>query len=331
MKLTKRTLRLSLVAAVTAAVSLPLLNQIRNNRATGQTPDPALPAAQPKGLPVGGFAPVDPSKVVLSVGDLKVTASEFNAFVSELDPQLQARVFSSPAAKRQLAEQFIDLKLMANEAKRMKLDETTRVKTTYEQLLANALIVSLTEQTAANKKFYDDNKEWFTELQARHILIGVTGSGITGANLTENQAKAKADDIKKRLDKGEDFAALARNESDDKGSAPTGGSLGTVTRGQMVPPFEKAAFLLKDNEISFPIKTQYGYHIIQVLSRAIPAFEQASQRIPRHRLELILDDLKKSQKPELDEVVFGPGDAPKAAATQPTTAPATAPAAAPVK
>ena len=87
--------------------------------------------------------------------------------------------------------------------------------------------------------------------------------------------------LKKRLDKGEDFASIARTESDDKGSAPTGGNLGMMSHGQMVPPFEQAAYALKDNEISVPVTTQFGYHIIQVLSRTTPQYDQVSERVPR--------------------------------------------------
>jgi parvulin-like peptidyl-prolyl isomerase len=310
LKLTNRFLRLALIASAVATVSVPLLNQVRKTR--GADPIPVAPAEQPKGVPLSTLPAVPADKVVLTVGDLKVTAGEFNAFVSELDPTLQARVAASVAARRQLGEQFVDLKLMAAEAKRQKLEDSPRVRTTYEQLLANALMMSLSEQTDANKQFYNENKDYFAELQARHILIGVAGSGVSGATLTDDQARAKAESIKQQLDKGADFATLARNESSDKGSAPTGGSLGMMSRGQMVPAFEKAAFSLKDKEISQPIKTQYGYHIIQVLERSIPPYKDVMQRIPQRRMELLIEQLKKSAKPQLDDAFFGPGESPQA-------------------
>ncbi len=315
MKLKSRFIRVSLIAAAMTAVSLPLINQLRNNHATAQDAPPAT--GQPAGVPISVLPQVDPKKVILSYGDQKVTAGEFAAFFADLDPQLQQRVLAHPEAKRQLAEQYIDLKLMAEQAKRQKLDQSTRVKTTYDQLLANALMVSLSEQKDANLAFYNENKNYFDELQARHILVAVEGSGVGGTKLNDAQAKAKAEDIRKRLDtKPEDFATIARTESDDKGSAATGGSLGTMSRGQMVPPFENAAFSLKDNEISQPIKTQFGYHIIQVLGRTPMAYDQVAQRVPQRRLQLLLEQLKKAEKPELDDSYFGAGEQ-KAASTPP--------------
>lgn len=317
MKISNRTMRLAMVIAASAAVSMPLLTQLTQPTVHAQN---APPATSPKGAPVNAMANVPADKVVLSVGDTRVTAGEFKAFFSELDPQVQAKALSDPAYLRQLGEEFGNLRLMSAEARKLKLDESERVKITYEQLLANALMMKLSEQKDANEQFFKDNREWFSELQMRHILIGTAGSGVPGAHLSDADAHAKAEDLKRRLDKGEDFATLARNESDDKGSAATGGSLGTVSRGQMVKPFEDEAFTLKDNQISPPVKTQYGWHIIQVLSHSIPPYEQVAQQVPRRRLELMLDQLRNNQKPQLDDQFFGAS--PDAPATKPTTAPA---------
>ena len=164
MKFQKKTLRLALIVAVTAAVSFPVLNQYHNSRATAQTPD-GPQGVQPKPDPVIAFPLVDPGKVVLSIGDEKITAGEFTAFFSELDPSLQSRILAHPEAKHQLAEQYIDMKLKAAEAKRQKLDQSISVRTTYDQLLSNALMVSLVKEKDANVKFYMDNKDYFFELQ----------------------------------------------------------------------------------------------------------------------------------------------------------------------
>jgi parvulin-like peptidyl-prolyl isomerase len=307
----------ALIVAVTAAVSFPLLNQLRAPRAVAQTPDAPAPVDPSKPVePVVAFPLVDPGKVVLSIGDEKVTAGEFTSFFAELDPSLQSKIIAHPEAKHQLAEQYIDMKLMASEAKRQKLDQSIQVRTTYDQLLANALMVSLAKEKEANAKFFTDNKDYFAELQARHILIAVAGSGID-SKLTDAEAKAKADIIYKRVTTGQDFAAIARTESDDKGSAATGGNLGMMQRGKMVPAFEEAAYALKDNEISQPVKTQFGYHIIQVLSRTTPQYDAVADRIPRRRLELLVEQMKKTEKPEIDDTFFGSA-APKPGTTQPS-------------
>lgn len=98
------------------------------------------------------------------------------------------------------------------------------------------------------------------QTHARHILIKITEI------MSDKEAKAKIDNIKSRLDNGEKFEVLARQFSDD-GSASNGGDLKWLNPGDTVPQFDKAMNELKVNEISAPIRTQFGWHIIQVLER----------------------------------------------------------------
>jgi hypothetical protein len=100
------------------------------------------------------------------------------------------------------------------------------------------------------------------QVHARHILVA-----------TEEEAKQ----VLARLAAGEDFAAVAAEVSLDKASGQNGGDLGWFGRGQMVAPFEEAAFALEVNQLSQPIKTDYGYHIIQVLEKGMRADPQAFQ------------------------------------------------------
>jgi foldase protein PrsA len=107
------------------------------------------------------------------------------------------------------------------------------------------------------KTYYDQNKSQFTQQEKRkirHILV---------------KKKALADDLYQRLKSGADFGKLARKYSKDPGSAKKGGVL-TVTKGQTVAPFDKVAFSLSVNELSKPVKTQFGWHIIQALGPIQP-------------------------------------------------------------
>ena len=106
--------------------------------------------------------------------------------------------------------------------------------------------------------------------EVRHILISTTGpTSSLKKKLTTAQAKQLADKIYAQLKAGANFATLAKKYSDDPGSKDTGGKL-TVSRGQTVPQFDATAFTLKTNEISKPVKTQYGWHIIEALSKIRP-------------------------------------------------------------
>ena len=113
-------------------------------------------------------------------------------------------------------------------------------------------------------QFYRANIDRFTQgdrVKARHMLIPVDAAGGAGA---EEAARKKAEEIRKELDGGKDFAQLARQFSQDAVTASKGGDLGYVERGQMVPGFDEAAFSLKPCELSAPVRTVKGYHIIKV-------------------------------------------------------------------
>lgn len=310
MKSIKRDLRLLLLGAVTAGVCFPALNRLGNvaARADSLAP-PALDGA--RRAPAANLPDVDDDKVIFSMGSIKCTAGEFKAYISECEPSVRELVMVDPNARRRLAETFINTKLMALEAKKLKLDDSRRVHFIYDELLSNALALKYGEQEIDNKKFFEQNVDYFSQVTVRHILIAVAGGGVPGALRSEADAKTRAEAIKKQLDKGDSFTDLARSNSDDRSSAPTGGELPPISRGRMSPEFEKVAFKLKDNEISDPVKTPFGYEIIQVLGHSILTYKDAAPRIPQRRLEVMLEELKQADKPEFDDSYFSKGQAAK--------------------
>lgn len=114
--------------------------------------------------------------------------------------------------------------------------------------------VTVTEEEMA--AYYEEHKDDFVEVHARHILV---------------RTEAEAQELKAKLDAGADFAELAKEYSLD-GSAQNGGDLGYFGKGRMVQPFEDAAFALEPGEISEPVQTQFGYHLIKVEDRIEPEF-----------------------------------------------------------
>ncbi|MBM7643811.1 foldase protein PrsA [Scopulibacillus daqui] len=102
------------------------------------------------------------------------------------------------------------------------------------------------------KDYYDKNKDKLTEVKASHILV---------------KDKKTADKIEQKLKKGEDFSKLAKENTTDTATKDSGGDLGWFKKGEMDPAFEKAAFKLKVGQVSDPVKTQYGYHIIKLTGK----------------------------------------------------------------
>jgi peptidyl-prolyl cis-trans isomerase D len=132
------------------------------------------------------------------------------------------------------------------------------------------------------RRMYNQNQESFRtpeRVKVRHILLKTDGKPAS----EDPKIKAKAEDLLKQIRGGADFAALAKKNSEDTGSAANGGEYpGWVTRGQTVPEFEKAAFSLKPGQTSDLVKTQYGYHIIQVLQHqdaGLRPFEEAKSEL----------------------------------------------------
>lgn len=126
-------------------------------------------------------------------------------------------------------------------------------------------LVKLIEKRGAGKSL-------ISQTQARHILIQ------PNPNMSDQQALERAESIRRRVLGGEDFAALAQEFSDDKGSSLKGGELGWVSPGQTVSSFETAMNALKVGEVSQPIKTRFGYHIIEVENRRQQDVTNSSQR-----------------------------------------------------
>lgn len=115
-----------------------------------------------------------------------------------------------------------------------------------------------------------------TQTHARHILIKVTKV------MTDDQAQARLKQIRERLENGENFTDLAKRYSQDA-SAPLGGDLGWLSPGETVPPFEQAMDALQPNQISEPVKTQFGWHLIQVLERRTKNMEAEYKRVQARR------------------------------------------------
>ena len=157
----------------------------------------------------------------------------------------------------------------------------------------------VTEKEA--KKYYDARPDLFESeilFTASHILIKAVSEE------DFSLAKIRIETIRSRVEAGEDFIDLVRAESDD---SQNDGHLGTFGKGRMVPPFEKAVMALKPDELSKPVRTQFGWHIIKMHERREPKvtpFEEVKDKIIEYLVERkkdsvfekFLDELKKKAK-----------------------------------
>ncbi len=143
--------------------------------------------------------------------------------------------------------------------------------------------INITEEDA--KKYYDENPTQFEvkeQVRASHILIKPKTDEVgADPNQEKAKAKAKAEDLLKQIKEGADFAALAKANSDCP-SAARGGDLNFFGKGDMVPPFDKAAFAMEVGKVSDIVETRFGYHIIKVTDRkeaGTTSFEQAKANL----------------------------------------------------
>lgn len=168
--------------------------------------------------------------------------------------------------------------------------EPEQVRLQYIELSLDSLAAGLKATDAEIEALYASEKSKLSveeQRRVRHILIKLDEAADDAAVAA---AKAKAEDLAKRLRAGEDFGKLAKEFSDDTGSAAEGGDLGLFGKGMMVPEFEAAAFALKKDAISDPVRSPFGFHVIQVTEiQAAKTPELAEVR------EKLADEAKRKQ------------------------------------
>jgi len=177
----------------------------------------------------------------------------------QLEPYVRSNLSLS-----KLQQSVISLvRVTDEEVRQYYIDDNEKVKVKYlqvpvSQFLQSNLFVSDPEVQA----YYQAHKEDFKSDQSANLNYVVFEK--KPSDMDEEKTKEKLIDIKKEIEEGGDFAELAKEYSEDKGSAINGGDLGWFGRGKMVEAFENAAFALKPGEMSEPVKTQFGWHLIKV-------------------------------------------------------------------
>jgi peptidyl-prolyl cis-trans isomerase C len=189
----------------------------------------------------------------ITESDLRFAENELGGEIANLPPEVK---------RRALAEYLIDNELFAKAAEEAKISATPEYEQQMRYLKRRVLRELYFDKTLKGKIGEDEARKIYTEkiaqlkpeeeIEARHILV---------------DSEEKAKELHAKIVAGADFAQLAKENSTDTGSKDQGGVLGYFGRGQMVPEFEAAAFKLEKGQVSEPVHTNFGWHIIKVDDR----------------------------------------------------------------
>ncbi len=221
-------------------------------------------------------APAQDDPLIARINGVEVRQSDLTLAEEDLGQNIPPQI-TGDARRDYIVAYITDIILVAKAAEAKKVADTKDFKTRFG-FLRNKLLMELMMQSeakasvtdAAMRAVYADAVKTMAteqEVRARHILVP-----------TEKEAQAILAEIKK----GTDFAELAKQKSKDPGAAAEGGDLGYFTKEQMVPEFAEVAFKLEKGQLSEPVKTQFGWHIIKVedkRAKPVPEFEKVKDQI----------------------------------------------------
>jgi peptidyl-prolyl cis-trans isomerase C len=260
-------------------------------------------------------------KILAKVDGVAITQDDYNDALADIGPGLPEKL-EGPEREKYVLDYLIDLRLVAKQALADKLDSTADFarrlayyhdKLAMEGLLTNVAKSATTEE--AERKAYDEAAKAQPpepEVHARHILVP-----------TEEEAKAAL----ARIKAGEDFAKVATELSKDPGGE--GGDLGWFTKDRMVPEFAEAAFKLEPGQVSDPVKSQFGWHIIKVEGKRMKTFppfeqvkDQAGRFVAQKAQTALITSLREKAKIERFDEQAKPAEPAKPADPAPSTDPA---------
>jgi len=234
------------------------------------------------------------NKVLAVVAGNEITEKDLNEAVLKY-PENRRGMFSSEQGKKQLLEQMISFELFYNFGKESALDKTNEFEKELEkfkkelltQMVVNKVMSEVTVTDDDALKFYEENKEMFSEpesVTAKHILVS---------------SEEECIDIKKEIEDGTVTFEDAASKYSTCPSKEQGGNLGSFSRGMMVPEFEEAAFNAEIGEVTESVKTQFGYHLIKLESKN-PAKELSFEEV---KDQVVNQLIQQSQQKKYFDVV----------------------------
>jgi parvulin-like peptidyl-prolyl isomerase len=243
--------------------------------------------------------------IVAIIGDYVLTRDKFRAITDYMGQKYDYKL--NPEQEKEFIQFIVNKKLMAMDARSKGYADRPDIKMKYEwdfdDILSHAYYSDNVDKKsnvtdAEAKAYYTAHPGDFVQIKASHILV---------------KSKQLAESLYNRIKDGEDFADIAKKYSEDDTTKAKGGDLGEFGRGTMVQEFEDAAFALDDGEVSRPVKSIYGWHIIKVFSRKKYNFDDSKDKIvqmikekkQQQAFDSVISALKKKYKVTVNESVAG--------------------------
>lgn len=246
--------------------------------------------------------------VLAKIGDKRITARDFDLFISSYPPEKQKFLSGNPQGKATLLKRLAQVIALANLARAEGLDKGEGIKMQMEyyanEILTAEIMKELNNKIEVTdddiKLYYQMHEEEFRfpeTVKVRHILVGQKGA----TDKDRKAARDKAEGLLKRIKAGEDFVKLASEFSDDAASQSKEPDF--FPRGRMPQPFEDAAFSLKPGEVSDLVEVPYGYYIIRVEEKKGAGLHTLAEARDQVR-EKVLEYMKKQKATDLLDKVM---------------------------
>jgi parvulin-like peptidyl-prolyl isomerase len=284
-------------------------------------------AASPNSAAVA--AQQDPQRVVISVNDEKLTAADVEKILDSLPPQ--SREYYSGPGRILFPQYLVQMKVLSEQARQQKLDQRPEVQKAIEVATESILADAARQQLEKSipvpedelQKLYESRKSEFQEVRLRRLLIRTDNSILSQTSvasrppLSSAEARRKLAQLRQQILDGADFADIARTNSDDGASAPSGGDLGFVNFRTLIPPVMQAADSLAPGQVSDIIPTAFGMELIQVVAKRTKPLEEVRPQLEasyrQGKLAEKLQELQNQYKIDVDMKFFmAPKTAPKA-------------------
>lgn len=298
---------------------------------SAQAPKPAAPAPSStasKSTEPPAAAPIPADKVVLKVGNRQFTKADIDLLIAGLSPQMQ-RSIAGPEGKKSLADQYAVLVALAEEAEAKHLDQSPefiqKLAFQKEQLEAQTAFEALNTQAKVKpeeiQQYFTAHAEDYDEISVRQIIVRKKAAepasdpahpaAQTGPGLPPDQAKTRADAIRKELLAGTDIKKVT-DDFKAPGDVIIDAEPRPVRHGGMRPDMEKVAFALKDGQVSDPIDLPQALVLFQVVKHSHSDLKDVSPEIEKKlrqdKVEASVNGVKKNANIWMDEEYFGPAE-----------------------